>query len=77
MDMIKSMLTRPDGEICLPNISARERRRRLAAGFIQFFLSLVVLALLIASGADRWWRLALFPMVASAAVGYFQWRDQT
>jgi fatty acid desaturase len=65
------------GEVCLPNINLRERRRRLAVGIGQFFVCLVVLALLIASGLDRWWRLALFPMFTGAAVGFFQWRDKT
>jgi hypothetical protein len=33
--------------------------------------------LLVVSGADRWWRLALFPLFAAALTGYFQWSDQT
>jgi hypothetical protein len=65
------------GEICIPNISPRERRKRLAGGVIQFLFSLVVFAVLIAVGVDRWWRLILLPMFWGAAVGFFQWRDKT
>ena len=64
-------------EICVPNISPRERRKRLAGGVIQFLISLIVLAVLIAIGADRGWRLILFPMFWAAAAGFFQWRDKT
>jgi uncharacterized protein YfiM (DUF2279 family) len=65
------------GEICVPNISARERRKRLASGVIMFAISLAILAVLIATGASRWWRLALFLPFAGAASGFFQWRDKT
>lgn len=64
-------------EVCIPNISTRERRKRLAGGVIMFIITLVVLAILIATGASRWWRLALFPLFAGAASGFFQWRDKT
>jgi hypothetical protein len=42
-----------------------------------FVLSLAVLAALMAGGASRWWRLALFLLFAGAAFGFFQWRDKT
>jgi len=64
-------------ETCIPNISLRERRKRLAAGVIQFVISLVVLAALIATGTDRWWRLTLLLFFWGAASGFFQWRDKT
>ncbi len=65
------------GETCLPNISTRERRKRLASGVIIFIVTLVVLAFLMTTGASRWWRLVLFPLFAGAAAGFFQWRDKT
>ena len=65
------------GEECIPNISPRERRKRLAGGVIMFVISLAVLAALMATGADRWWRLALLPLFGGAASGFFQWRDKT
>jgi fatty acid desaturase len=64
-------------EVCIPNISLLERRKRLAAGGIQFALALIILAALIAAGADRWWRLVLFLLFWGAASGFFQWRGKT
>ena len=64
-------------EVCVPNISLRERRKRLAAGVIQLVISLAVLAALMATGADRGWRLTLLLMFWGAAAGFFQWRDKT
>ena len=65
------------GAICIPNISVAERRKRLAGGAISLILAVVVLADLVAIGASPWWRLVLFPLLWSAAVGFFQWRDKT
>jgi hypothetical protein len=65
------------GDRCIPNISLPERRRRLASGAILFVLALALFGLLMATGADRWWRLALFPLFYGAATGFFQWRDKT
>jgi hypothetical protein len=44
------------------------------AGFV---FALVVLFVLLAVGADRFWRLPLFLLFWGAANGYFQWRDKT
>jgi hypothetical protein len=65
------------GEVCIPNISIRERRKRLAGGAIAFLIALGVLAIFLASGASVWWRLVLFPLFFGAASGFFQWRDKT
>ncbi len=62
---------------CIPNISLRERRRRLAGGIVSFVVSLAILATLVARGANRWWRLPLFLLFWGAASGFFQWRDKT
>lgn len=64
-------------ETCIANISLSERRKRLASGVILFAVSLAVLAILVATSAGRWWRLALVPLLWGAAVGFFQWRDKT
>ncbi len=64
-------------EVCIPNISTRERRKRLTGGAIMFVISLAVLAALMTGHADRGWRLVLFPLFWGAAVGFFQWRDKT
>ncbi len=64
-------------EKCIPNISPRERLKRLTGGAVMLAISLAALAALVGLGASRWWRLALLPLFAGAAVGYFQWRDKT
>jgi hypothetical protein len=64
-------------QACVPNISRAEGRKRLAGGVIMFAISLGILAALIATGVDRWWRLPLFLTFWGAAGGFFQWRDKT
>jgi hypothetical protein len=44
---------------------------------VQFGISLAVLASLIATGVNRWWRLLLLLPFWAAAAGFFQWRDKT
>jgi len=65
------------GEVCISNISPAERRKRLLGGVAGIVIALVILVVLIASGADRLWRLPLFLLFWGAANGYFQWRDKT
>ena len=65
------------GEACTPNISPAERRKRLASGVVAFVIALAILAILMLTGASRWWRLALYPVFMVASVGFFQWRDKT
>jgi uncharacterized membrane protein HdeD (DUF308 family) len=65
------------GAVCIPNISTKERRKRLMSGLIMFVISLAVLIVLIVTGISFWWRLGLFPLFAGAASGFFQWRDHT
>lgn len=71
------METFSSGAVCVPNISARERRRRLNFGLVTFGAGLAALAGLLLLGAAREWRLALWPLFWVAAIGVFQWRDKT
>ena len=64
-------------EVCLANISPAERRKRLNFAIMQFAVALIVLAALLVTGVDKFWRLPLFLMFASAGASYFQWRDKT
>jgi len=64
-------------DVCIANISPKERRQRLIFGIVQFSISLVVVAALLILGADKVWRLPLFFMFGAAAAGFFQWRDKT
>ena len=52
------------GAACVPNINSQERRKRLIAGIIQFAIAFIMLAVLIATGVDRWWRLPLLLLLA-------------
>jgi len=67
----------PSAQVCIPNISTYERRRRLISGVVGLVIGLVILAALMAFGVDRWWRLPLLLVFWVAAAGYFQWRDRT
>jgi hypothetical protein len=69
--------TQKDGEACVPNISSRERLKRLIGGVIPFVSALAILAWLISTGANRLWRLPLFVLFVASASGFFQWRDKT
>ena len=65
------------GEVCIANISPRERLKRLIGGVIPFALALGILTWQISTNADRLWRLPLFILFAAAASGFFQWCDKT
>jgi uncharacterized membrane protein len=64
-------------EVCIANISPVERRKRLRFGIIQFVIGVVVLAVLLLTGADKLWRLVLIIPFGAGAASYFQWRDKT
>ena len=66
-----------EGDACVPNISPRERLKRLIAGLISFVISLAIFTWLISIDANRLWRLPLFFLFVAAASGFFQWRDKT
>jgi hypothetical protein len=59
------------------NISDAEARSRLRFGLVVALAGVVIVAVLAASGADRWWRLAALPVFWGGAVSIFQWRDRT
>jgi hypothetical protein len=65
------------GDVCIPNISPLERRKRLIGGVIPFAIALAILAWMISANVDRLWRLPLFLLFMAAASGFFQWRDKT
>ena len=65
------------GEVCIANISPRERLKRLISGVIPFVIALATLSWLISMDADRIWRLPLFLLFVAAGSGFFQWRDKT
>ena len=66
-----------DGDVCIANISPAERRKRMRFGIVQFVITLSILAVLLAFGVDKTWRLLLVLPFTAAATGYFQARDKT
>ena len=65
------------GDLVCPNISPRERRKRLLIGLFVFTGAMLALGVMVMLGLERPWRLLLFPLFATAAVCYFEWRDRT
>lgn len=66
-----------DSEICIPNISKSERRKRLGFGLVSLIFAIGILVGLIATETDRLWRLPLFFLFVGATTGYFQAREKT
>ena len=64
-------------EVCIANISPRERLKRLIGGVIPFVIALVILIWMISVSVNRLWRLPLFLLFMAAGSGFFQWRDKT
>jgi len=64
-------------QVCIPNISPVEQRKRLISGVLGLIMGTALLAVLSSTGAVRTWRLALFPLWVGATVGYFQAREKT
>ena len=65
------------GEVCIANISPRERQIRLNFAIQQFLITLAVLGVMIALHWNPLWRLLLQFMFSAATVSYFQARDKT
>ena len=65
------------GEVCIPNISPKERRRRVQFAIRYFFFTLVVLGMLIAFDVNPLWRLPLFFMFSAATTSYIQALEKT
>jgi hypothetical protein len=65
------------GEVCIANISPRERQLRLKFAAQQLVVALVILGGMIALHIDPLWRLLLYFMLSASAVSYFQARDKT
>ena len=63
-------------EVCIANISPRERLKRLIGGVIPFVIALAILTWLILADVNRLWRLPLFILFMGAGSGFFQWRDK-
>ena len=65
------------GEVCIDNISPKERKKRLNFAIQNLVFTLVILAVLLFLDVNPLWRLPLFFMFAASSSSYFQWRDKT
>lgn len=65
------------GEVCIPNISPKERKKRVQFAVWYFLFTLVVLGALVAFDVNPLWRLPLFFMFSAATTSYIQALDKT
>lgn len=65
------------GEVCISNISPKERKKRVEFAIRYFLFTLLVLGMLIAFDVNPLWRLPLFFMFSAATTGYIQALDKT
>jgi len=65
------------GDVCIPNIGPKERRKRLTFGIITLVVAAVIGAFFILSGWAWWTRVILFFPVMSGFIGIFQAREKT
>ena len=64
-------------DVCIANISPKERQKRMRFGIIQLVITFIIFAAMLYFGADKLWRLPLFAMFSSGAVSIFQALDKT
>jgi len=64
-------------EVCIANISPKERKKRLDFAIRNFVFTSVLLIILLVLDAHPLWRLALFFPLAASTSSFFQWRDKT
>ena len=65
------------GEVCIPNISLKERRKRVRFAVRQLVTTFVVLGVLVWLDVSPLWRLPLFFMFSAATASYVQALDKT
>lgn len=65
------------GEVCIANISPKERQKRKQFAVVQLFAALLVLGVLVGLDVDPQWRLLLFFMFSAATTSYVQALDKT
>ena len=65
------------GDVCIANISPKERQLRKRFAIQQFVIALIALAAMVALDVNPLWRLLLFFLFSAAATSYFQALDKT
>jgi len=64
-------------EVCIPNISLQERKKRVRFAIQYFFFTIFVLGALLVFDVNPLWRLSLFFMLSAATTSYIQALDKT
>lgn len=64
-------------EVCIANISPKERKKRLDFAIRNFVFTSVILIILLVLDVNPLWRLTLFLPLVSSTSSFFQWRDKT
>ncbi len=64
-------------EVCIANISPKERKKRLDFAIQYFIFTSVILVILLVLDVNPLWRLTLFLPLAASTSSFFQWRDKT
>ena len=59
------------------NIGTREKQKRLGFGIFMLIIGIVLVSLLFALGASRWFRLLLLIPLYLAGLGFFQAKEET
>ena len=65
------------GGACIPNISPKEREKRVRFAIRYFIFTLVLLGALLALHVSPLWRLPLFFMFSASTTSYIQALDKT
>lgn len=65
------------GEVCITNISPKERKKRVRFAVQQLVVTLFILGALVILDVDPRWRLLLFFMFSAATTSYIQALDKT
>ncbi len=78
--LLMKQAVKPDeeaGEVCIPNISPKERKKRVRFAIQYFIFTLIVLGALVAFDVNPLWHLPLFFMFSAATTSYIQALDKT
>ena len=65
------------GNVCIANISPKERKKRLNFAIRNLVFTLLILTVLLVLDVNPLWRLTLFLPLAASTSSFFQWRDKT
>jgi len=80
-DSPQKIIFNPEGnepaDVCIPNISPAERKKRMDFGILQLVITFGILAIMLLFGVDKLWRLPLFALFSAGAVSIFQALDKT